>query len=184
MSFSRSDAPGELKRLQEFCNSARFLYAEDSLGDPAGAEAWLRDHGLAAEALNLDQQQLDRIVHAREAIRAHLGGQAETSDVLNDLARETLASPGWSAAGRPALTPRATGGIDALLGGLLADLFLADTRGETARLKPCRAADCRWVFYDRSPAKNSTWCSMDICGARHKMRTYRARQAGSRPGGG
>ncbi|WP_373299583.1 CGNR zinc finger domain-containing protein [Amycolatopsis acidiphila] len=47
--------------------------------------------------------------------------------------------------------------------------------GRARRLKPCTAPGCRWLFYDRSPAGNSVWCNMDICGARHKMRAYRSR---------
>jgi predicted RNA-binding Zn ribbon-like protein len=46
--------------------------------------------------------------------------------------------------------------------------------GEGERLKACAAPDCRWVFFDRSHASNGRWCDMDVCGARHKMRRYRA----------
>jgi predicted RNA-binding Zn ribbon-like protein len=40
---------------------------------------------------------------------------------------------------------------------------------------PSAADTCRWVYYDRSPAGRSRWCTMSLCGARNKMRKYRAR---------
>ncbi|WP_197358983.1 CGNR zinc finger domain-containing protein, partial [Streptomyces clavuligerus] len=49
--------------------------------------------------------------------------------------------------------------------------------GTWPRLKACEAETCRWAYYDRSPAARRRWCSMSVCGARAKMRTYRARRA-------
>jgi predicted RNA-binding Zn ribbon-like protein len=49
--------------------------------------------------------------------------------------------------------------------------------GTWARLKSCPGHRCGWAFYDRSPAGRSQWCSMQLCGARAKMRAYRRRQA-------
>ena len=46
-----------------------------------------------------------------------------------------------------------------------------------ARLKVCRAEDCRWAFYDASRNHSRTWCSMSDCGNRAKARAYRARQS-------
>ncbi|NED72902.1 CGNR zinc finger domain-containing protein, partial [Streptomyces sp. SID9944] len=48
--------------------------------------------------------------------------------------------------------------------------------GTWTRLKACEAADCHWAYYDRSPAGRGRWCSMRVCGARAKMRRYRARE--------
>ncbi|HEV8222171.1 MAG TPA: CGNR zinc finger domain-containing protein [Streptosporangiaceae bacterium] len=42
-------------------------------------------------------------------------------------------------------------------------------------LKSCPGHLCGWAFYDRSAAARSRWCSMQLCGSRAKMRTYRAR---------
>ncbi|MDX3067990.1 CGNR zinc finger domain-containing protein, partial [Streptomyces sp. ND04-05B] len=43
------------------------------------------------------------------------------------------------------------------------------------RLKGCGAPDCHWAYFDRSPAGRGRWCSMQVCGARAKMRRYRAK---------
>ncbi|MFG2408863.1 CGNR zinc finger domain-containing protein [Streptomyces brevispora] len=57
-----------------------------------------------------------------------------------------------------------------------AAIATASADGTWDRLKVCEAADCRWAYYDRSPAGRRRWCSMSVCGARAKMRTYRAKR--------
>ncbi|WP_370745769.1 CGNR zinc finger domain-containing protein [Streptomyces sp. LUP30] len=47
--------------------------------------------------------------------------------------------------------------------------------GTWTRLKACEAVTCHWAYYDRSPAGRGRWCSMQVCGARAKMRRYRAK---------
>ncbi|MFE9612688.1 CGNR zinc finger domain-containing protein [Streptomyces sp. NPDC006012] len=47
--------------------------------------------------------------------------------------------------------------------------------GTWMRLKACEAATCHGAYYDRSPAARGRWCSMQVCGARAKMRRYRAK---------
>jgi predicted RNA-binding Zn ribbon-like protein len=46
--------------------------------------------------------------------------------------------------------------------------------GSFGRLKACR--NCNWSFYDYSPNRSATWCSMQICGNRAKTRAYRRRR--------
>ena len=46
--------------------------------------------------------------------------------------------------------------------------------GPLDRLKLCDA--CPWLFLDTSRNHSRRWCSMNECGARSKMRRYRARQ--------
>ena len=43
------------------------------------------------------------------------------------------------------------------------------------RFKLCREPICRTSYYDASKAGAKTWCSMETCGSRNKMRRYRAR---------
>ena len=42
--------------------------------------------------------------------------------------------------------------------------------GHWQRMKACRNPQCRWVFYDHSRNRTGTWCSMRVCGNRHKVR--------------
>ena len=172
MSPSRPAAPDELRPLQEFGNSARFLYAEDDLTEPREAARWLIDHELVPGDFTLDEQELTRLVRFRETLRDHLDG-VDVTATLNEFAAAAVDGPHWSPEG-PALRP-AREGSDVLIARLLDALFRAEVTGRVRRLRPCKAAECRWLFYDRSPAGNSVWCNMNICGARHKMRAYRSR---------
>lgn len=169
---SRPAAPDELLPLQAFGNSARFLYDEDDLTEPRKAARWLVAHDLVPRGFTLENQDLARLVRLRETLRDHLDG-AEVTAALNEFAAAAVEGPRWSSDG-PELRPRGAG-ADALIARLLDALFRGELTGRVRRLKPCKAPECRWLFYDRSPAGNSVWCNMDICGARHKMRAYRSR---------
>ena len=50
--------------------------------------------------------------------------------------------------------------------------------GTWSRLKACR--NCHWSFYDNSPNRSATWCSMQLCGNRTKTRAYRRRKSTTR----
>lgn len=63
----------------------------------------------------------------------------------------------------------------ALVSRVAAAIAQAHADGTWPRLKACEAPDCHWVYYDRSPAGRGRWCSMAVCGARAKMRRYRAK---------
>ena len=48
--------------------------------------------------------------------------------------------------------------------------------GTWSRLKACRAGTCRWAFYDHTRNRSGVWCTMDVCGNRTKVRSFRERQ--------
>jgi predicted RNA-binding Zn ribbon-like protein len=60
------------------------------------------------------------------------------------------------------------------LDGVVAIALGAMLDGSWSRLKACR--NCCWSFYDYSPNRSATWCSMQLCGNRTKTRAYRRRQ--------
>ncbi|CAM4221843.1 CGNR zinc finger domain-containing protein [Nocardiopsis rhodophaea] len=181
MPYARPAAPGALERIETFCNSARFLYGEDAFTAPDSARAWLRAHGWPNVG-DLDEPAVGELVRVREALRAHIEGAsgeraASARGILNAHARATLLPPQWRQDGEPQIpTIGGTRGVTALIGSLLATLATEELAGRRPRLKVCASPECRWVYYDRSPGNNSTWCAMDICGARHKMRAYRSRR--------
>ena len=49
------------------------------------------------------------------------------------------------------------------------------TSAETRRLKQCPAADCGWLFLDRSKNLSRRWCDMQVCGNRQKARRHYGR---------
>ncbi len=55
------------------------------------------------------------------------------------------------------------------------DLLTSDSLG---LVRQCEAADCGWLFLDRSNARKRRWCSMADCGNRNKARNFYRREAG------
>lgn len=176
MAYDRPPAPDDLAPVESFCDSARFLYGEDAFADLPAARSWLRRQGHRAAAEALDGAGLELLTEVREAIRGHLEGSAAARGRLGSAAAELLGAPRWTPDGAVDHPVSGADPVRALAGAVLAALAAAEFAGRRGRLKACRAPECRWVFYDRSPANNASWCSMDICGARSKMRSYRSRR--------
>ncbi len=73
-----------------------------------------------------------------------------------------------------ALAP-SSGGIRGALAKVVAAATTSRIKGTWGRLKICPAEDCLWAFYDTSRNRSKRWCSMEVCGNRHKVRAYRDR---------
>ena len=69
--------------------------------------------------------------------------------------------------------PRVT--LDRLLATLARDA-VGWLRDHGDRVRECAAGDCAVVYLDTSRSGNRTWCSMQRCGNRHKVRQQRARR--------
>jgi predicted RNA-binding Zn ribbon-like protein len=52
--------------------------------------------------------------------------------------------------------------------------------GRHFRIKECEGEECGWVFVDATKSGTRRWSSMASCGARAKMKRYRARPQRSR----
>ncbi|WP_265521702.1 CGNR zinc finger domain-containing protein [Oerskovia flava] len=183
--MARPPAPDGLARVEAFCNTAVLLHATDELATVAGARAWAsRDAGRGA-APRLDEPVRAALVEVREAVRGFLADRTDPAvrAALNGHVAALLGPPQVGGDGRLALAPpgslRGTTAdvVAALVGPALAELLRDGLDGRGARLKVCANPGCRWVFYDRAPAANGVWCDMNVCGARHKMRTYRSAAA-------
>ena len=153
-------APEPLRRVQLFLNTENHESGEDWLGD------WLAEHGATAEEA--------RARRLRGSLRACTLGNnavpvgAEELTVLND----ELA--GVSVELDPDARPHIRSDGSAL-GEVLAIAVTAMLDGSFRRLKACR--NCHWSFYDYSPNRSATWCSMQLCGNRRKTRAYRRRRS-------
>ena len=152
-------APEPLRQVQLFLNSIDVHNSVEWLPE------WLRTHGLSRDR--------DRATELREALRVLV--LANNSVPLDRSAVElfnraaTRVSLRLDADGRLYL---ASDGdaldevVTAVLGAML--------DGSWERLKACR--NCYWSFYDYSPNRSATWCSMQLCGNRKKTRAYRSRR--------
>jgi len=152
-------APEPLRQVQQFLNSVDLEQGDDWL------PGWLDERGLGSE--------LERARALRHALRslaiANNGVAPEPGavTVVNDAAARLR--PQVDAGGHL----RIVGDGDEL-DEILACALGAMLDGSWARLKACR--NCHWSFYDYSPNRSATWCSMQLCGNRAKTRAYRRRQ--------
>lgn len=171
----RNPAPAELEPVEAFCNTATHLHGEDEFARPETASGWLRARGFPAAVA---PAELAALTEARETVRAFLVERTspEALDALNRLIHSVAGAPVVRPDGTLALRPAADGPVAEIVRTVLEALLRDGLTGRhAARLKACAAPECRWVFYDRAPSSNGLWCDMDVCGARHKMRAYRAR---------
>ncbi|MGO3886658.1 MAG: CGNR zinc finger domain-containing protein [Mycetocola sp.] len=169
----RPVAPAPFDQLERLCNSVAHLHAQDSWATVAGVTSWLREHGIRGSVTAADAAALRG---AREDIRDFITERTpETRERVNALAARFLGQPRITEGNTLQFSPTHTSVISSILTPALETLLTAGLGEAGARLSTCRAPECRWVFYDRSPAKAGIWCDMDICGARHKMATYRAK---------
>jgi predicted RNA-binding Zn ribbon-like protein len=175
-------APEPLALVQDFVNTRNYFHGGDLLGDAEEATARLAEIGLLKEGERLGEAERRRLVAFREALRglllAHNGVPGAEVGTLDGLVSSAALRVRFGPEGRPDLEPAAESGlVERIIGCLLAEVVRAETEGRWVRLKACRNEGCRWAFYDASKNHSGSWCNMDVCGARHKMRAYRERRS-------
>jgi predicted RNA-binding Zn ribbon-like protein len=176
-----SAAPGELELVRRFVNTLDVETSSDELGAPSAASRWLAAVGHPSA---VSGQELRRLVELREALRDVVSErgtdrEAAAAAVVDRLAvGAPLAVRLSDEASIPLVSTSV--GVKAFMGHVLAIVAASVVAGSWERLKACPNDRCRWVFYDNSRNRSRTWCSMDVCGARAKMRTYRSRRRASR----
>jgi predicted RNA-binding Zn ribbon-like protein len=178
-------ASGPLALVQDFVNTRNYFRGGDLLGEVEEATGRLVERGLLEEGERLGEAERQRLVDFREGLRGLLmanngvaGPVPGVGDLNGIIASATLRAR-FGPGGRPALEPAAEGGpAERVIGRLLAEVVRAEAEGGWGRLKVCRNEGCRWAFYDASKNRSGSWCDMQVCGARHKMRRYRERESG------
>jgi len=152
-------APQPLRRVQLFLNTENHENGDDWL------ETWLAENDVERGATARELRAA-----LKELVLANNGFPASPASVAVVDAAASRLAVGLDATGRPVL--RADG--DAL-DEVVATALTAMLDGTFGRLKACR--NCHWAFYDYSPNRSATWCSMQLCGNRRKVRAYRRRRA-------
>jgi len=97
---------------------------------------------------------------------------AASHEVLNRLIAGYRIEPRLGEDGQISL---ATGKPADPVAGLMLMVLEALQSGFWRRFKLCHEPTCRASYYDASKAAVKTWCSMQTCGSRNKMKRYRAR---------
>ena len=72
------------------------------------------------------------------------------------------------------------GGLDWLLAAIARSGAELIAEGPSARLRVCSNPACGLLFYDNSRTRRRRWCSMTLCGNRHKVAAFSRRQTASR----
>ncbi|MFF8592734.1 CGNR zinc finger domain-containing protein [Streptomyces sp. NPDC015220] len=164
----RSPAPGGLALVESLVNTLDIETGADSLDTPD-----------VRARFGVGEAELPTARELRESLRATLLAHAghpphrEVAPLGELLARAPLLVAVDARDGSASLAPADTGPLLSRVAAAVAEALVA---GTWTRLKACEADTCHWAYYDRSPAGRGRWCSMRVCGARAKMRRYRARE--------
>ena len=165
----RSPAPGGLDLVQALVNTVDLESGADSLDTAEGRARFGIAEGGVADARELRES-------LRVALLAHAGHPPHRG--VTPLGELLVAAPlvltVAASDGSAALAPADPRPLRSRVAAAVAESLIA---GTWTRLKACEAADCHWAYYDRSPAGRGRWCSMQVCGARAKMRRYRGKAA-------
>ncbi|HEX9735456.1 MAG TPA: CGNR zinc finger domain-containing protein [Thermoanaerobaculia bacterium] len=171
-------APGELRIVQSFVNTADFARGTDLEG-PEALVRWLAHWSLVPEDAVLDAADLERAIEVREALRALIMANhgAAASDVFAArLDRTAKAAPilvRFDPAGRTRFEAVADD-LDGALARLFGIVAGAQLDGSWERLKVCSGAVCRTAFYDFSTNRSALYCHAR-CGYRASSLAHRHR---------
>ena len=175
-------APGRLRLVQAFLNSANHKSGRDDFSNPAALKQWLVEEELIPAKATVAESDVRQATSVRDALirlietRGQDTIDSDAVDVLNRSTRSAQMCVSFGAEGRAHLEPLAPS-VDGALGKLIAIVVDSMADGTWENLKICRGSDCSWAFYDRSKNHSGTWCDINDCGNVAKARSYRARHA-------
>ncbi|GAA2497650.1 CGNR zinc finger domain-containing protein [Streptomyces longisporus] len=163
----RSAAPGSLVLVESLVNTLDLESGADALDTADGRARFGLAEGELAAARELRES-------LRAVLLAHAGHppHAPVTPLGELLASAPLRLTVDPADGSAALAPADAEPLLSRVAAAVAESLVA---GTWPRLKACESSTCHWAYYDRSPAGRGRWCSMQVCGARAKMRRYRAK---------
>lgn len=110
-------------------------------------------------------------------VQACLESRWADPSALNGLLRHAVPQLVWKPTGAPSLqrfsapdpVSRKVSEIALSAAQLLAE-------GDISLVRQCESHDCTLMFYDRTKAHKRRWCSMALCGNRHKVAEFRKRR--------
>jgi predicted RNA-binding Zn ribbon-like protein len=173
-------APAALELVRAFVNTLDVEDDLDALDTAVTAHEWLAAHALDGGDDTVTEQDRERLIAVREALRALLhannSGEQSPADalaVLNEQSAAAAVALRFDADGAALVT--SCGGVDSAIARLLSIVHDSMNDGTWRRLKACPAEDCLWAFYDHSRNRSGTWCEIGKCGNRAKARRFRER---------
>ena len=157
--------------------SERGTSNDELLRTPADLREWIRAAGLVDD-IPVDADAFTRAIEAREAM---FGLLAALLDGRRPSARDREVVNAAAAHAQPRIElvggrVRRTGGVDAVLAVLAADVIDLHDSADRELLKWCADERCTRPYIDRSRGSRRRWCGMRGCGDRAKAAAYRARR--------
>jgi predicted RNA-binding Zn ribbon-like protein len=156
----------------------------DLIGDPERLATWLRLAGVACGAPPSPADVADAQA-LREILRPVLDGLTTGAPVpgqvvhaVNAVLRRVAVVRQLAQDGALRLTEDVTLQTGPLTAAVALDFARFVTGGhDAARLRHCSNPTCTMVFYDLGKNNRRRWCSMQACGNRSKVASYRQRHA-------
>lgn len=163
----------------------RWRRKHERLCEPRDLGRWLVDAGLAPEAPEVSQEELQSARKLREAIYRAAQAVGDGAKIApRDAARIN------AAARQPPLAPQLRAGalswvtdepVPAALSLVARDALELFTSPLARRIRECASPECALLFVDTSRPGRRRWCSSETCGSRARSAKYRARHTGSEP---
>jgi predicted RNA-binding Zn ribbon-like protein len=173
--------PESLYLAESMANSLDVETGKDDYDSAEKAEAWLAAHDLGDHRLSHDDLRRLRAFRAglRALLLANHGEPVDEQAVaaMNEAAARAPITVCFDELGVPCFETTIGHGLDGVFARVLVGIATAAADGTWERLKICRNDTCAVAFYDLSKNLSRSWCSMDVCGNRVKVRTYRTRHA-------
>jgi predicted RNA-binding Zn ribbon-like protein len=138
---------------------------------PDDLDAWFADHLRASVRSTVDDlvgAKRLRSAIAELFLTASRGAEAERTDAA------TVDAFGARADVAPQLA-RPVAASPARLLSVVARDAIVTMQQRADRVRSCGSNNCGLVYLDTSRSASRTWCSMQRCGNRHKVRAHRAR---------
>lgn len=172
--------PEHLVLVRDFLDTVDLEQDLDDLGTVPEFRLWLAGHGWARISPMVTEAGLAHARELRDALREEIRHHHDQTvgdrSAVDRLAATVPLHTRFTPEG-VRLEP-AGEGLAELLGTVLAAITLGAQDGTWRRVKICREDTCQEPFYDQSKNASRTWCSMQVCGNRNKIRAYRGRQSG------
>ena len=174
----------------DFINTvnARPVFTRDDLRVAGDIADWARAAGVVASTDQAMRRhpdfvaQFDAAVALREQLYGVFGPIAAGGDPHDSAlatvvrcAAAAVPTARWSRAGNGYEPTWLVGSIESLCDRLADEAVQLLRSPGVFRVRACDG--CGWLFLDTSRAHARRWCSMNACGARHKMRRYHQRRA-------
>lgn len=155
----------------------------DLLNSDADAAHWLEQigFGVATEVVAAGGHLLDELRKLRDCIENGLAARRENRMAdpagLNTFLLRVIPQLVWEGAEAPQLNwfQQGDAGQQSLsrLAYAAAELL---AEGDFSLVRKCESPECSLMFYDRTKAHKRRWCSMALCGNRHKVAEFRKRR--------